>query len=285
VETMRKILEGDRRSLGEAAPQAPEPLRDLIERLLAVEPAARIRTASELLDSLASVAPPPSARHALGARIEEQRGGPEARLHVRAREDERDTELTWVPGIATESPDATAGKSRPRRALLFASLVAAAVGILILSSGRVSEPTSPQNEYAAPNTQMQNPEPSHTGAGADTVAVADTGPGADTVADTEADTVAVADADTVADAGAGADTGARLGVAPRPLPKGFVRVVVQPWGNVWIDDRFFGRAPVTARLSKGRHVIEVGHQLRSQRRVVRIQAGTRREVEFTLSEP
>jgi hypothetical protein len=61
-------------------------------------------------------------------------------------------------------------------------------------------------------------------------------------------------------------------------------VVVQPWGNVWIDDRFFGRAPVKARLSKGRHVIEVGQELRSERRVVRVRAGARQEVEFTLSE-
>jgi hypothetical protein len=63
-----------------------------------------------------------------------------------------------------------------------------------------------------------------------------------------------------------------------------VRVFVEPWGNVWIDGKYFGRAPVKARLTKGRHVIEVGHELRSARRAVRVQPGTRQEVEFTLSE-
>ncbi|MGB5703354.1 MAG: hypothetical protein WBM48_11115, partial [Polyangiales bacterium] len=87
-------------------------------------------------------------------------------------------------------------------------------------------------------------------------------------------------ADTGTDTGAGAGAG----TPPPPPSKGLLRVVVQPWGNVWIDGKKSGRAPVKARLTKGRHVIEVGQTRRSQRRVVRVQAGARQEVEFTLSE-
>jgi len=76
--------------------------------------------------------------------------------------------------------------------------------------------------------------------------------------------------------------------APAPAPakvgKGWVRVVVQPWGNVWIDEIPWERAPVKAQLSKGKHVIEVGRGLRTHRRVVNVEAGSRQEIVFSLSE-
>jgi hypothetical protein len=63
-----------------------------------------------------------------------------------------------------------------------------------------------------------------------------------------------------------------------------VRVVVQPWGNVWIDGKFFGRAPVRARLPKGRHVVAAGHEIPTVKRIVWARPGARKEVELTLSE-
>jgi len=68
----------------------------------------------------------------------------------------------------------------------------------------------------------------------------------------------------------------------QPAAKGWLHVVVQPWGNVWIDDVWMGRAPVKARLSKGRHVVEAGRELPSETRVVRVEAGARKEVEISL---
>jgi hypothetical protein len=70
----------------------------------------------------------------------------------------------------------------------------------------------------------------------------------------------------------------------QPAGKGWLHVVVQPWGNVWIDDVWMGRAPVKARLSKGRHVVEVGRELPTQKRAVRVEAGARKEVEISLAE-
>jgi hypothetical protein len=61
-------------------------------------------------------------------------------------------------------------------------------------------------------------------------------------------------------------------------------VIVQPWGNVWIDGAFMGRAPVKARLSRGRHVVKAGRELPSQTRVVRVEAGARKELEIKLPE-
>jgi len=71
---------------------------------------------------------------------------------------------------------------------------------------------------------------------------------------------------------------------PARVGKGWVHVFVQPWGNVWIDGAFMGRAPVKARLSKGKHVVKVGRELPSQTRVVRVEAGVRKELEIKLPE-
>jgi hypothetical protein len=68
------------------------------------------------------------------------------------------------------------------------------------------------------------------------------------------------------------------------VAKGWVRVVVQPWGNVWIDGLWMGRAPVKARLTKGRHVIEAGRDLPAKKRIVRVEPGTRKEIELSLAE-
>jgi hypothetical protein len=57
---------------------------------------------------------------------------------------------------------------------------------------------------------------------------------------------------------------------------------VEPWGNVWIDGKYFGRAPVKARLRSGRHVIEAGREIPTRKKVVRVRPGTRQEVALAL---
>ncbi len=211
VETMQKILEGDGRSLSRAAPDAPEPLRNVIERLIAIDASARIQTAGELLEALAVVAPPPAARQALAATVEGHRGGPEARLHVRAAEEERDTELTRLPWAVAEPTPAPTRRSRVGRAWLLAALLAAVATTLVIVSQRATEAPTPE------------PMGAGAGAGAGAVAGADTGAvaGADTgagaVADT--DTGAGAGADAGAGAGAGADTALALALALSLLPR------------------------------------------------------------------
>jgi len=45
-----------------------------------------------------------------------------------------------------------------------------------------------------------------------------------------------------------------------------------------------GRAPVKARLTKGRHVVKVGREIPSETRVIRVEAGARKEIEINLPE-
>ena len=134
VETMQKILEGDRRALADAAPDVPLPLRDVIERLIEVDRGARTPSATRLIEELAAVAPPPEVRRQLASTVEGQRGGRKARMHVRAREEERDTELSRPPSIAPARTDEEAAplRRKPRRTglplMLAAGLVVSLVG-------------------------------------------------------------------------------------------------------------------------------------------------------------
>lgn len=262
VETMQKILDGARLTLERAAPEVPKPLREIIERTIEIDPAARPGSAAALIEDLAEVAPPPAARRALAATIEAHRGGPEARLHVRERERDRDTDLSpasalSAPGrpLATRSP-----ARRSRRAIWISALAltAACVASAAIWLGAGSVMPS-----ATEATALQNPSPGEPSkkplpAPVDVVPAQGATPAATTAP-------------------------AKRTIPPRSK-KGWLHVVVQPWGNVWIDDVWMGRAPVEARVSKGRHVVKVGRELPTETRVVRVEAGARKEVELSLTE-
>jgi hypothetical protein len=261
VETMQKILDGDRLSLDDAAPGVPAPLRDIIERSIEVDPSARPQSASELLEGLAAVAPSPSVRRELAAAVEAQRGGPHARLHVRARDEERDTELTRLPETAPAKTRQPPKRGRAWLALFLVLLLAAGTAARVMTSTST-----------------------------DTDTITDTDTKTDTDKITDAITIAneiASETDIASETEIANETETANEDAPSPparAAKGWVNVVVQPWGNVWIDGDYMGRAPVTARLAKGRHVVEAGRELRSQRRVVRVQPGARKEIELTLGD-
>jgi len=270
VETMQKILDGDRLSLEEVAPDVPAPLRGVIERLIEVDPKARTASATQLIEELAVLAPPPAVRQELASTVEAHRGGPGARMHVRAREEERDTELSRPPApVQMTAQHAEAQRPTPRKrgravmlvGALLALLVTAVAGSQLLERSTVSVPASvPVPVPASAPVPVPVPVPASVPASAS--------------------------------ASASASVPASVPASPAPsepeqparVAKGWVRVVVQPWGNVWIDGTWMGRAPVKARLSKGRHVIEAGRDLPSKKRIVRVEPGTRKEVELSLAE-
>jgi hypothetical protein len=61
-----------------------------------------------------------------------------------------------------------------------------------------------------------------------------------------------------------------------------LRVIVTPWGDVWIDGRYRGRAPRELSLSPGRHVVGVGHGAPAVARTIELGPGERRELELDL---
>jgi hypothetical protein len=71
----------------------------------------------------------------------------------------------------------------------------------------------------------------------------------------------------------------REGQDTRP---GTLRVTVIPWGDVWVDGRYMGRAPTEVSLRPGRHVVAAGTDRPSQRRAVQLSPGQLRRVELEL---
>ena len=258
VETMQKILSGNRVSLTDAAPEVPSALREIIDRLVEIEPGRRTASAAALLEELAAVAPPPSARRELAKTIEGFRDGPGARLHVRAREEERDTELS--PADAAQTHRGPARPSRSTRwsrvAVAILVLVGAVMGAFWIDRG-TDPPAAPESaQLAAPAVDAPAEGPPPAPEDAAPLPLTPTGPAA--------------------------EPGPQRS-SPRSN-KGWLHVVVQPWGNVWIDDVWMGRAPVEARVQKGRHVVKVGRELPTKTKVVRVEAGARKEIELSLTE-
>jgi len=274
VETMQRILDGERRSLADLAPDIPPALRQVIEGLIEVDPEVRTPSAARLIEELAAVAPPPETRRALGSTVESHRGGPKARMHVRAREEERDTELSRPPGLAPGVAEAPRPPRKRGRALvlggvLVTALVAVVAGTqgLERSAGTAAVPAAVSAPVPA-SVSVSVPAP---------VPVSAPAPAAAPPRKVDAPRRPRGEAPV-------SEVSASEAEQPARVPKGWVHVVVQPWGNVWIDDVWMGRAPVKARLAKGRHVVKVGREIPSETRVVRVEAGARKEIEINLPE-
>lgn len=67
--------------------------------------------------------------------------------------------------------------------------------------------------------------------------------------------------------------------------RGHVHVVVSPWGQVWIDGRFMGRAPIDTTLRAGSHRIAAGFGEPTVTRTVRVHAGGDERVELDVETP
>ena len=61
---------------------------------------------------------------------------------------------------------------------------------------------------------------------------------------------------------------------------GKIKVVVIPFGDVWIDSRRRGNSPVEATLSPGEHYVSVGDGTPTQGRAIQVKAGEQRSVVF-----
>lgn len=274
VETMRRILDGERRSLTDTATHVPTRLREIIERLIEVDPGARTPSATRLIEELAEVAPSPGVRRQLAATVEDLRGGPKARLHVRAREEERDTELSRPPRLAPSIPvgDRAAESPTARRrgwALILASAMAAGLAAAVAGTqwlgGDNPAPSPPRPVMRAQASTPESTDPSPAAPSPKpTTPTADEPAPETSPSSTPPEPVL-------------AEPSARNG-------RGWLSVIVQPWGNVWIDGVWMGRAPVKARLPKGRHVVKAGRELPTATRIVRLEAGTRREIEISLGD-
>jgi hypothetical protein len=74
---------------------------------------------------------------------------------------------------------------------------------------------------------------------------------------------------------------------PKPVVprKATLTVKVFPWGNVWVNDKPMGRAPLANRkMAPGRYKISVGRQKPEKTRTVKLRPGGHEVMDFDLSQ-
>jgi len=92
-----------------------------------------------------------------------------------------------------------------------------------------------------------------------------------------------ADASAAGSAEGSGTTGSDPAAAPSDDARpGTLRVTVVPWGDVWVDGRYMGRAPTEISLRPGRHTVAAGTEGPSVSRAVQIVPGQARRVELDL---
>lgn len=67
--------------------------------------------------------------------------------------------------------------------------------------------------------------------------------------------------------------------------RGRVHIIASPWGQIWIDGRFMGRAPIDATLRAGSHRIGAGFDQPTVTRTIRVRAGQDERVELEVDDP
>jgi serine/threonine protein kinase len=267
--TIMQILNGDHAELAEWAPDAPRKLREVIERLINPDPQKRLQTATELIEELAELAPSPRVHKRLGALVEERIDAERATAR----------EISSTVGKATASEIAESPRegpaqrvpapkpaSRPRAALVALGLLLA-IGVVATGIWKATQRGETEVVVA------REPEPS-------------------TASTPETWTKAVADTDTSADTGAAAvaapDTGPVAVPAPAervPPQPARLDIIVVPWGDIWIDGKRWGPAPMmNETLKAGRYRISAGQGGPSQTRTVRLRPGDRKTVNFDLTQ-
>jgi serine/threonine protein kinase len=61
--------------------------------------------------------------------------------------------------------------------------------------------------------------------------------------------------------------------------------IVAPWGNIWVDRRYYGRAPVSVPVDPGTHTVQAGFDTPQATRTIRVRPGQHQRVEFELDDP
>ncbi|MEM9730513.1 MAG: hypothetical protein AAF997_18175, partial [Myxococcota bacterium] len=241
------------------------------DRLLEVDREKRTPSATALVDSISAVEGSAQGQRRLASMVEAMRGGPSTRMHVRARQEDPDTELSPAGPLPSNEPAPEAVKSRALRRWGAAALVAA---LLLAGALFVFRSTQTNTEGGAGIVEYRAPKEDASLVDQEAVE-----PSAEAEADPNS-------GESMPDEGGSEEaTPGAPGATEEKRPqtdRGWVRVVVQPWGNVWIDGVWMGRAPVTARVPEGRHLVEVGRDLPAKKRVVRIAPGERKNIELSL---
>ncbi|HEY6877305.1 MAG TPA: protein kinase [Polyangiales bacterium] len=312
IETLRRIASGDRKPFTAPAPTA---LVHCVEQMIARNPAQRFVDARELLDALPTVhthrarrrladlvrartlrvhgdvSPPsgwaPGAEHARTERIAPS--GSSQGL----REPETHPSVTATASSPARSVRPPAQRLMPSSRALWALAGSSALLLTVVLLALFRLPRGPSSEAT--------PRPSPVVPGLPTVLTQPTEPPKATApaATLDHDFFVPAEAPAKAEpprkpepprtpeptphvVKASSESATSEEHASHGKHRAELTVVVVPFGEVWIDGKHVGEAPVRAyKLTPGTHEIGVGEGRASEKRIVELSAGQREELVFT----
>ena len=294
-DTVRRIVCGERPALRSLAPDAPDALVACIEQLLAVQPGERPASAMAVLDTLPQI-PVHKVRMRLGELVRSELGeiptveaatpslrapapsGAVPPAGARAPSPSRPVPqaaprparpsgpLAVEPTRTSARPEARGVSRGPKLAALAAGI--ALLGVSIVLALRLVSPTP-----SASAGQGKQPPPLPEPPGAELGAqgpVATREPAISPPVSTPA---------APEPAAASASTAARASDEPTGRT-GELRIVVLPFGDVWVDEKPRGPSPVNAKLSPGSHDIAWGDGRPEEHRTVHVEPGTHENLVF-----
>lgn len=175
-----------------------------------------------------------------------------------------------VNASASSRPVATPPVARARRAGLAIAGVVSLVAMVALavtrpwSAGRVPSAATPASDVRAPDEATPTQAPSIAAP-----------PTAATTPEANVPEAPPAPGETPETIATDEASGARA--------EATVRVVVEPWGKVWVDGRLLGRAPRAVTVAPGEHRVEAGFDGPTHRRSVAVGAGETRVVRLDIT--
>ncbi|MEM7135818.1 MAG: serine/threonine-protein kinase [Myxococcota bacterium] len=292
--TILAILAGQRPALHTLASDAPPELCEVIEALLEPDANKRLGNASEVRDRLHAFLPPPSKRRELGQMASITRVSLPPFTPARAGSGVNITGATSDPsgpGAPTEAQRKGAVRRTPsqptddaprsRRAGLWAlgiAIAIAAAGVWFVG----------QRQAGVDDDATRS---EGTSAAVEAAEVAPTGEAIDPPDGRANPTAAVPSVAEVDAAAAPEEASERVADNPDAKPKpaaaapARLSVYVFPWGQVWIDGKVRGSAPLEGiSLKPGRHKVSAGRGKPSKTQTVRLRAGQRKSLTFDLTE-
>lgn len=272
-DTIRRIVAGQRRSLRDFRPDVPDELAACVERLLAVDPQQRFASAAAFLEALPMISVPAArrtfaelVRAPTRAKVEAGHAEtqPVAAVGPKAVEPRREvpTRTSVRPPTEPLVVQGT-GPSRGARRMLLISAVC--LGVTLLTAALIRQPLHSESTAAPPPPLPARPK-------SDDAPMPSTAASNTTTASTTNGTAPTTAPPATPDAPS---------ATARPHTAE-LRVVAVPFGDVWIDGRAMGHAPVTARLSPGSHEVAVGDGKADQQRTLRLVAGEVQNVVFRV---
>lgn len=315
--TIMLILQGDHQRLATLAPSAPPELCDLIDRLIEPDREKRPESAAELIELLDPFVPSPRARRDLGKRVAELRpeedavsgyppafGDQATARHDEAGATEREKRTSGIVGAGesqkhvdawNEGPERRPSElppKRSRRNAWAASLLA--VGLLV-AAGAAWWSTRDSAEEDSP--QRVEVEPIVADTGADQPAVdeaaheevldgvaARESPESPEPAEARPEGLPEEEASNAARQESRASAQPKRASTAKALPPANLTVVVYPWGDVWINGKRRGSAPLrNLSLKPGRYRIGAGQGKPTVTQTVRLRSGETKKMKLDVT--